>query len=137
MSTAIKIQTTVSKDPQTTWDCYTLPEHIVNWNFASEDWHCPEAENEMTVGGKYRARMEAKDGSFGFDFEGVYQHIKPGESFGYQLEDGRNIEVIFKPQGDSTEVTVTFDADEQNPIDMQRNGWQAILDNFQKYTEQA
>lgn len=133
--TQITIEATVAADRQKTWDCYTQPGHITNWNFASDDWHCPSASNDMRVGGKYIARMEAKDGSFGFDFEAVYNEIQPGRGFIYTIPDGRVVNVNFESQGNQTKVTVTFDAETVNPIEMQRQGWQAILNNFKKYTE--
>ena len=118
----ITIKATVSVDKEKVWDYYTLPEHITKWNFADPSWHCPTATNDLEVGGRYVARMEAKDGSFGFDFDAVYNEISQGESFTYEL-DGQ------------TEVTIIFDPETENSIELQRNGWQAILDNFKKYTE--
>lgn len=117
------------------WDFYTKPEHIVNWNFASDDWHCPRAENDLRVGGTYSARMEAKDGSFGFDFSAIYDDVVENEKIVYTMEDGRKVETEFQDSGDSTTVTTKFEAESENPIEMQREGWQSILDNFKKYTE--
>lgn len=131
----ITIQATVSADRQKTWNFYTQPEHITEWNFASEDWHCPAATNELRVGGKFLAIMEAKDGSFGFDFEAVYDEIVPGESFVYTMTDGRQVAVSLESQGQQTEITVTFEAETQHSLDMQQSGWQAILNNFKKYVE--
>ena len=131
----IKIQTTVGKKADTVWDSYTNPTHITKWNFATEDWQCPHAENDLRVGGKYLARMEAKDGSFGFDFEAEYTAIDHGKSFTYVMPDARMVEVNFENSGDATEVRIVFDAENQNPIDMQRDGWQSILNNFKTYTE--
>lgn len=131
----IIIQAIVSADIKKVWDYYTRPEHITKWNFASEDWQCPHATNDMRVGGKYIARMEAKDGSFGFDFEAVYDEIVDGESFSYTMPDGREVNVNFKAADDKTEVSISFDAETENSIELQRQGWQAILDNFKKYTE--
>ena len=116
------------------WDYYTNPTHIVHWNFADPSWHCPSAINDMKIGGTYKARMEAKDGSFGFDFEAVYTHIAPGHEFTYAF-GGRQCTVVFKSLGKDTEVVVTFDPEEVNPADMQRAGWQSILNNFKQYTE--
>jgi uncharacterized protein YndB with AHSA1/START domain len=136
----IMVQTIIAKDANTVWDLYTNPDHIVNWNFASDEWHCPAATNDLRIGGKYLARMEAKDGSFGFDFEAVYTEIKEFEKIGYsmgkKLGEGRQASVTFNNIGDQTEVVVTFDAESQNSVDMQRDGWQAILNNFKKYAEQ-
>jgi uncharacterized protein YndB with AHSA1/START domain len=131
----ITIQATVSADLEKAWDCYTLPEHIINWNFADPSWHCPKAENDMQIGGTYKARMEAKDGSFGFDFEAIYAEITKYNSFSYGLW-GREVTVLFNDLGKQTEVTVIFDPENENPIEMQRDGWQAILNNYKKYTEQ-
>lgn len=134
-TTKITVQTTVSADTKKVWAFYTKPEHITKWNFASEDWHCPSAENDMRIGGKYSARMEAKDGSWGFDFEAIYDEVVNEEKFTYTLADGRKVNVNFKNLGDKTAVTVIFDAETENSEAMQRDGWQAILDNFRKYAE--
>ncbi|MBC9931801.1 SRPBCC family protein [Chitinophaga qingshengii] len=131
----ITVQTVVASAAQKAWDHYTQPEHITKWNFASDDWQCPSASNDMRVGGKYSARMEAKDGSFGFDFEAIYEDIVPGKSFTYVMGDGRAAQVSFDGQGQQTAVTVTFDAENENPVEMQKGGWQAILNNYKKYTE--
>jgi uncharacterized protein YndB with AHSA1/START domain len=135
-TTKITIQAVVSADRQKVWDYYTKPEHITNWNFAIDTWHCPTAFNDLKVGGTYLARMEAKDGSFGFDFEAIYNEIVDGEKFTYTMTDNRVVNVVFKELGDKTEVTITFDAENENPVELQQNGWQSILDNFKKYTEQ-
>lgn len=130
----IIIKTTVSADKKKVWDYYTQPEHITKWNFADPSWHCPTATNDMNVGGRYVARMEAKDGSFGFDFDAVYTEINNGENFTYKF-GGRFATVDFKGTEALTEVTVSFDPETENSIELQRNGWQAILDNFKKYVE--
>lgn len=130
----IIIKTRVNSPLNKTWDCYTNPAHITKWNFASPDWHCPSARNDMKVGGVYSARMEAKDGSFGFDFEAVYTNIVAHDTFSYEF-GGRTATIKFNNHGTETEVIVTFDPEEQNPIEMQRAGWQSILDNFKKYIE--
>lgn len=130
----ITIKATVSADKQKVWDYYTNPEHITKWNFADPSWHCPAATNDMKVGGRSVARMEAKDGSFGFDFDAVYTEINIGKSFTYEF-GGRLATVDFKEIGKQTEVNVTFDPETENSIELQRNGWQAILNNFKKYTE--
>ncbi len=131
----ITIRATVNADKTKVWNYYTQPEHIIHWNFASDDWHCPSASNNMIVGGLYSARMEAKDGSFGFDFEAVYNNIVDGENFTYSMPNHRAIHVLFHQVGDATEVEITFDIDQENPIELQRAGWQAILDNFKHYVE--
>lgn len=131
----ILIHAIVLADIEKVWDYYTRPEHITKWNFASDDWQCPHASNDMRVGGKYLARMEAKDGSFGFDFEAVYEQIIVAERFSYTMPDGREVQVTFKDADGKTEVSINFDAETENSIELQRQGWQAILDNFKKYTE--
>lgn len=130
----ITIRATVLAKRQKVWNYYTEPVHITKWNFADPSWHCPNAKNDLKVGGSYVARMEAKDGSFGFDFEAVYTEINPGENFTY-TGGGRFITVEFKETNENTEVTISFDPEKENSIDLQRKGWQAILDNFKKYTE--
>lgn len=130
----ITIQASVQAPVEKVWTFYTQPEHITGWNFASDDWQCPWATNDMRIGGKYVARMEAKDGSFGFDLEAVYEAIEPGKSFLYAMGD-RKVEVHFKVLEAGTQVVVAFDAETENPVEMQRSGWQAILDNFKRYTE--
>lgn len=131
----ITVTATVHAGIKKVWDYYTAPEHITQWNFADPSWQCPSASNDMRVGGKYAARMEAKDGSFGFDFEAVYDAIVPGEQFTYTMMDDRQAAIVFKVNDNQTEITVTFDPETQNPIEMQKAGWQAILDNFKRYTE--
>ena len=135
MSTKLTIHATINANRQKVWDYYTRPEHITKWNFADPSWHCPSAENDMRIGGKYRARMEAKDGSYGFDFEAVYTKLVDGERFTYVMPDGREASADFLDLGVKTDVIVKFDAETENPIEMQKAGWQAILDNFKKYTE--
>lgn len=133
--TMITIQATVMVDAAKAWECYTLPEHITKWNFASDDWHCPNAFNELKAGGTYRVRMEAKDGSFGFDLEATYDSVEPGKSFAYTMADGRPVNLVMHDKGSATEVTITFEAENQNPVELQRDGWQAILNNYKRYTE--
>jgi uncharacterized protein YndB with AHSA1/START domain len=134
MASKIKVTATINADTKKVWDFYTQPKHITKWNFADPSWHCPTAINDMNVGGRYVAKMEAKDGSFGFDFDAVYTEINKGENFTYEF-GGRLAKVDFKDIDGKTEVTVTFDPETENSIELQRNGWQAILDNFKKYTE--
>ncbi|MTI39632.1 SRPBCC family protein [Fulvivirga lutimaris] len=135
MSEKITIQAQVAAPRNKVWEYYTSPEHITKWNFASDDWHCPSAKNDLKVGGKFNARMEAKDGSWGFDFVATYSEITPDKSYTYVMEDGRVVDVLLKDQGTGTHISVTFDSEDQNPVDMQRDGWQAILNNFKKYSE--
>lgn len=131
----IHINIEVYKELAKVWDSYVNPKHIIHWNFASDDWHCPSAENDLRVGGTYKARMEAKDGSFGFDFEFVYSELVPEKLIKYTLGDGRDVEIILNDKGTSVELVINFDAETMNPVEMQRNGWQAILNNFKSYTE--
>ena len=135
MSEKITITATVHADVRKAWDYYTQPGHITQWNFADPSWFCPSASNDMRVGGKYSARMEARDGSFGFDFEAVYSEIADGKSFAFGMPDGRQVSVGFEGKGKDTVVTVSFDPEDENPVEFQRAGWQAILDNYKKYTE--
>ncbi|UUC46893.1 SRPBCC family protein [Flavobacterium cerinum] len=135
MTSKITINTTIAANKNKVWDYYTQPEHIKKWNFAHPSWHCPSASNDMQVGGKYSARMEAKDGSFGFEFEAIYDAIEPGNSFTYTMPDGRQVTVSFNGSDNPTELIIAFDPENQNPIEMQKGGWQAILDNFKEYAE--
>jgi len=131
----VTIQSTVKAPVAKAWEYYNGPKHIVKWNSPSPDWHCPSAESDLRPGGKFSSRMEAKDGSFGFDFGGVYDEVKTNELVSYTLGDGRQATVRFKENGNTTDVTVSFDPEDQNPVDFQKQGWQAILDNYAKYTE--
>lgn len=133
-NTKITVSATIDADKTKVWNCYTQPEHITQWNFADPSWHCPHAENNMTVGGRYVARMEAKDGSFGFDFDATYTNIVPGNEFTYEF-GGRYATIVFTEQENQTTVTVTFDPETQNSLELQQAGWQAILNNFKQYTE--
>jgi uncharacterized protein YndB with AHSA1/START domain len=130
----ITVHATIAENEQKVWDYYTHPKHIINWNFASEDWCCPSTSNDLIIGGKYEARMEAKDGSFGFDFEATYIEINLGESFTYVF-GGRYSTVKFQEKGNQTEIIITFDPEKENSIELQKQGWQAILNNFKKYVE--
>lgn len=130
----ITVKAIVLANKQKVWDYYTQPEHITKWNFAHPSWHCPSATNDMNIGGQYIARMEAKDSSFGFDFKAVYTEINTGQNFTYKAGE-RYVTVEFNETNGQTEVIVTFDPETENSIELQQNGWQAILDNFKKYTE--
>jgi uncharacterized protein YndB with AHSA1/START domain len=134
-ATKITIETTVNAPVEKVWKAWSEPQHIKNWCAASDDWHAPKAENDLRTGGTFSTRMEAKDGSFGFDFGGVYDNVKKNELIEYTMGDGRKVNVSFSPSGDQTKIVETFDAESTNPVEMQRGGWQAILDNFKKYTE--
>jgi uncharacterized protein YndB with AHSA1/START domain len=134
-SVAITIETTVNIPVEKVWQLWTGEEHIIKWNSASPDWHTPRASNDVKPGGSFSFRMEAKDGSFGFDFGGVYDTIKENESIEYTLGDGRKVKINFTGNKEQTHIVETFEAETENPVDMQRAGWQAILDNFKKYAE--
>tara|TARA_R110000868_G_scaffold259361_5_gene517300 strand:+ start:62874 stop:63290 length:417 start_codon:yes stop_codon:yes gene_type:complete len=131
----ITIESIISTTIEIVWESWTEPNHITKWNFATDDWQCPSAENDLRVGGKYKARMEAKDGSFSFDFEAIYDEVIPQKKLIYTMPDGRVVTTSFEDQGETTKVTTVFDAESENPVEMQKNGWQAILNNFTKYVE--
>lgn len=133
MSNAITVQTTLALNIRKTWNYFTQPEHIVNWNFASPDWHCPFAENDLRNGGKFKYGMAARDGSFSFDFEGVYDEVIHEQKINYTMPDGRQVMIEFKESDNETTLIETFDPENENSLELQRNGWQAILDNFKKY----
>jgi uncharacterized protein YndB with AHSA1/START domain len=133
--TKITVKSTVNAPISKVWEYWNAPEHITKWNSASPDWHTPKSENDLRVGGRFTARMEAKDGSFGFDFGGTYDEVIPHEKIAYTMDDGRKTDISFITDGTETKVIETFDAESENPIEMQQGGWQAILDNFKNYTE--
>ena len=134
-ATKITIHATISAGIQKVWNYYTQPVHITKWNFASPDWHCPSPRNDMRIGGKYTARMEAKDGSFGFEFEATYSEITENQKFVYIMPDGREVSVSINEDNHLTNITVCFDAETENSVELQREGWQAILNNFKNYVE--
>lgn len=133
--TAITVETTVKAPVEKAWTYFNEPTHIMNWAFASDDWHAPKSTNDVRVGGSFSTTMAAKDGSFSFDFGGVYTAVTEHKLIEYTMEDGRKVKVTFTSQGDETKVVETFDAEDTNPIEMQQAGWQAILENYRKYTE--
>jgi len=133
--TLITIETVVNAGVDKVWECWNKPEHITQWCNASDEWHTVRAENDLRVGGKFNSRMEAKDGSMGFDFWGIYDVVKPNEKIEYTMGDGRKCEITFTANGNSTKVVESFEAEEENSVEMQKGGWQAILDNFKKYAE--
>ncbi len=132
---AITVETIVNAPIAKVWESWTLPQHITKWNQASDDWHTPYTENDCRTGGKFKSTMAARDGSFSFDFEGVYTLVIPHERIEYAMADGRTVKVIFQANGNHTIVTETFDPESENSIELQRGGWQAILNSFKKYTE--
>lgn len=132
----ITVQTTIQADIDKVWNSWTKPEHITNWNFANEEWCCPKAKNDLKPNGKFTYRMEAKDGSMGFDFSGNYEKVIEKELITYKMEDGRLVKVDFSNNGNEITLIETFDTEGTNSDEQQRAGWQAILDNFKKYVEQ-
>jgi uncharacterized protein YndB with AHSA1/START domain len=133
--TKVTVQSDISANPEKVWHLYNSPEHITQWNFAADSWCCPSAEVDLRPGGKMRSRMEAKDGSFGFYFEVVYDRVIHPKEIAYTMGDGRQAIVSFEDMGSGTHMVITFDAEGENPVDMQQQGWQAILDNFKRYAE--
>ena len=133
--TRVTVETTVKASIEDVWNFWVRPEHITKWNTATPDWHCPKAENDLRDGGKFSSRMEARDGSIGFDFGGTYDEVKIYELIRYTMGDGRKVEILFREKDGETTVTETFDAEDQNSIELQRSGWQSIMDNFKKYAE--
>ena len=134
--TDITVQVFVNAPIEIVWDRWVNPSHIVKWYFASDDWHAPFAENDLRINGKFKTTMSAKDGSFGFDFEGTYTNIEIHKLIVYTLADDRKVKITFEQQGNDICVTETFEAETVNEIELQRGGWQAILDNFKKHVEQ-
>ena len=128
ISVSVEVNAPVAK----AWEAYTSPEAINQWNFASDDWQCRDARVDLRVGGSFSSHMEAKDGSFGFDFEGTYVNIVEHKLLEYSFGD-RSAQVLFEQVGENSKVTVEFDTEDENPADMQREGWQAILNNYAKY----
>jgi uncharacterized protein YndB with AHSA1/START domain len=135
MQTIITIDAIINDPLEKVWKFWTDSGRITKWNSASDDWHSPYAENDLIAGGKFLSRMEAKDVSFGFDFGGVYDDVKTHELFAYTLGDGRKVKITFSSEGNGTKIVEMFEAENVNSIEMQKTGWQSILDNFKKYTE--
>ncbi|MCJ2139978.1 SRPBCC family protein [Methylobacterium sp. E-066] len=130
----ITVEAIVNAPIEAVWKAYTTPDQITQWNFASDDWHCPNASVDLREGGKFTSRMEAKDGSMGFDFEGIFTKIIPNERIEYAFGD-RSAVVEFTPEGEKTSLKVSFDPENQFPIEQQRSGWTAILNNLCKHVE--
>jgi len=131
----ITVETAVKAPLERVWDSYNDPRDIVRWNAASEDWHTTRSTVDLRVGGRFLSRMEARDGSMGFDFEGTYTRVVPHETIEYRMDDGREVKVDFVPREDVVVVTTTFDAETEHPAEMQQAGWQAISDSFGRYVE--
>lgn len=136
MAEKITVQTSVNLPAEKAWKFWNEPEHITKWAFASDDWHAPAADNDLRVGGRLKIRMESKDGSSGFDMEGAYTAVDPYKLIEYDM-DGRLVRIEFIEDNGSTKISETFDAESENPIEMQRQGWQSIMDNYKKYAEKA
>lgn len=132
----LTVSATIKAPISLVWKKWTCPEDIVNWNSASDYWHTPMAENDLRVGGSFRSRLEARDGSMGFDFEGTYEKVESHELIEYEIADGRKVSIVFKNHGIETEVVETFEAEGVDSVELQQAGWQLIMDNFKKYAEQ-
>ena len=133
----ITIETTISAPIAHVWEKWTSPEHVQNWNFASPDWHCPSAKSDLQAGGEFHYEMAARDGSMSFDFWGTFQRIEEQKSLEIVIGDGRKMQVTFDTTEAGTKVTEQFEPENQNPEEMQKAGWQMILDNFKNYVESA
>lgn len=131
----VTVENVINKQVEQVWEFWTTPEHITKWNFATPEWHCPTAENELKIGGKLKYRMAAKDGSMAIDYTATFKQITPNELIEYILDDGRCVSIKFSQQNGVTKIIESFEVEDENSIDMQRQGWQAILDNFKKYVE--
>jgi uncharacterized protein YndB with AHSA1/START domain len=131
----ITVETTARSDLDTAWTAWNTPADIKKWNAASDDWHTTASTVDLREGGRFSARMEAKDGSVGFDFEGTYTKVVPKKRIEFAMSDGRTVQVEFSPAPGGVHVKETFDAETQNPPEMQRQGWQAILDSFARHVE--
>ncbi len=131
----ITVETLLNAPIEKVWEFWTTPEHITKWNQASEDWHTTRAKNDLRIGGKFLSRMEAKDGSFGFDFEGIYDSIITHEKISYTLLDDRKVAILFLQTEDGVQITETFEAETENTLELQKFGWQAILNNFKTCVE--
>lgn len=131
----ITVENIINAPVEKVWEYWTSPQHIMQWNNASPDWHTPRAENDLRTGGSFLSRMEARDGSMGFDFGGIYDEVRPLEYIAYTLGDQRKVKISFSAENGGTRVTESFDAENVHSAEMQRAGWQSILDNFKRYTE--
>lgn len=131
----ITIEINVNAPIDTVWDTWTNPKHVVKWNHASDDWHSPSARNDLKLGGRFIYRMEAKDGSFGFDFSGTYLEIKEKSLILTRLDDNRLVRSEFIQQNGFVRIVENFEAEDENTLELQRQGWFAILNNYKNYTE--
>ena len=135
MPKKISVQALINAPIQKVWDYYNTPKHIIKWNNASPDWHSPKAENDLRVGGRFNYRMESVDETSGFDFTGTYDEIIEPQLIKYTLDDGRKVNVTINEENGQTNLEIVFDAESENSSELQRQGWQAILDNFKIYVE--
>ncbi len=135
MAQTTTVETVINSTKGIVWEFFTFPEHMMKWNFASDDWECPSAVNDVRDDGRFTIRMQSKDGKQGFDLTGSYTEVKPYELLHYTLDDGRKVEVHFTEEGDNVRVTETFEMEDENSEEKQRQGWQTILDNFKKCVE--
>ena len=133
--TKVTVEAVINAPVEKVWKLWSEPKHIVNWNSASDDWHTPKSENDLRPGGIFSARMESKDGSMGFDFSGKYDKVEPLKLIEFTLDDGRKVQVTFESKGENTKIREVFEAEDTNSVEMQRSGWQTIMDNFKKYVE--
>jgi uncharacterized protein YndB with AHSA1/START domain len=133
----ITVSAVLAASPVQAWKAFTTPNSIIQWNFASDDWCCPKATIDLREGGSFNYRMESKDGKYGFNFYGIFTKIVPESRIEYSLGDERSVSIVFRESNGKTELTETFDAETENSLELQKNGWQAILENFRKYTESA
>ncbi|WP_127533190.1 SRPBCC family protein [Paenibacillus kobensis] len=133
----VTVETVIQAPVAKVWSYWTKPDHITKWNQPSEDWHAPRAENDLRAGGAFLTRMEARDGSMGFDFAGIYDEVKLHEAISYTIGDGRKVDIRFVEQGDATKVVEIFDPENTHPVEFQKAGWQAIMDSFKRYVEQS
>jgi uncharacterized protein YndB with AHSA1/START domain len=134
-STKINVTAIVNAPIETVWNAWNTPSDIMQWNSADPNWHCPASENDVRVNGKFNNRMEAKDGSFGFDFEGIYDKVELFKELAYSMNDGRKVRTVFTEKDGKTTLSTVFDAESENEVEVQKQGWQAILNSFVKYVE--
>lgn len=137
MKKEITVEASINAPIEKAWECWTKPEHIVKWCFASDDWHAPSSTNDLRIGGRFSTRMEAKNGKESFDFDGVYTKVDENEKIEYTMdgEDERKVRILFEKNGEKCRIIETFDAENENSLELQRDGWQSILNNFKKYAE--
>jgi uncharacterized protein YndB with AHSA1/START domain len=135
MTSPLTVEVLISAPLEKVWQYWNEPEHMTGWCFASDDWHAPRATNNLAEGESFTIRMEAKDGSAGFDMGGTYTLIEDQKKIEYVMDDGRKVSITFESDGEQVRVTETFDAETENSLELQQQGWQAILENFKKYVE--